>query len=171
MSMLIASYGVVLVGSYLVGFILLVIVYWKILKLIQKMKQSLGESRALVGACLQIRLLLSCLHAVERTGVNKTYGVTSNVIVQGQSQAKQRVVYFLTVFLISGFFSEQKSNVVVLNIILLSPCIDLFLSFAHVVYESSRLRQLPAALDRESIMPNYVFLIYIGQVSVSLLKH
>lgn len=44
MSMLVASYGLVLVGSYLVGFVLLVIVYWKILKLIQRMRKSLGES-------------------------------------------------------------------------------------------------------------------------------
>lgn len=48
MSMLVASYGLVLVGSYLVGFVLLVIVYWKILKLIQRMRKSLGESLKLV---------------------------------------------------------------------------------------------------------------------------
>ena len=43
MSMLVASYGLVLVGNYLVGSILLVIVYWKTLKLIQRMKKSYSE--------------------------------------------------------------------------------------------------------------------------------
>ena len=42
--MLVASYGLVLVLNYLVGFVLLVAVYWKILKLIQRMKSALCES-------------------------------------------------------------------------------------------------------------------------------
>lgn len=122
MSMLVASYGMIVVGHYLVGFVLLVVVYWKILKLIQKVKKNL----------------------LDQTGVHKTYGVTSNIIVQGQSRAKQRVVYFLTVFLISGFF-------------------NLVLSFAFVVYESVQLRHVPTAMDREDVLPLFVLLMYLGQ--------
>lgn len=40
MSMLVASYGTVIVGNYLVGFAILVVVYWKILKVIKLMKTS-----------------------------------------------------------------------------------------------------------------------------------
>ena len=40
-------------------------------------------------------------------GSHKTYGITSNVIVQGQSRAKKRVIYFLTVFVIGGIFSKE----------------------------------------------------------------
>ncbi len=44
MSMLVGSYGVIVVGNYLVGFILLIVVYWKILRLIRKMKAQLSKS-------------------------------------------------------------------------------------------------------------------------------
>lgn len=34
------------------------------------------------------------------------YGATQALIVKGQSKAKKRVFYFLTVFIVNGFFSE-----------------------------------------------------------------
>ena len=43
MSMFVGSYAVMVAVNYLVGFILLAIVYWKILKLIKKVKKKHGE--------------------------------------------------------------------------------------------------------------------------------
>lgn len=37
---------------------------------------------------------------------SNSYGATNNLLSRGHSQAKHRVVLFLTVFVISGFFSE-----------------------------------------------------------------
>lgn len=163
MSMLVASYGLVLVGSYLVGFVLLVIVYWKILKLIQRMKKTFGIG---IHVYLTSHVCTSILFIiVEQTGLHKTYGVTSNIIMQGQSQAKQRVFFFLTVFLISGFFSKRS-----LHFLLhcyLHSCIiivDLFLSSAHVIYQSKQLQKPPIAKDSENPMPIAVFVLYLAQV-------
>ena len=52
MSMLVGSYSVVVVGNYLFGFILLVVVYWKILRLIRKMKIQHGETSWIVQSAL-----------------------------------------------------------------------------------------------------------------------
>ena len=47
------------------------------------------------------------LPAGERsTHHHNMYGATEAIIIKGQSQAKTRVIIFLTVFLASGFFSE-----------------------------------------------------------------
>ena len=43
LNMLIASYGLVVGTNYLVVFVLLVIIYWKILKRINRMRVNLGE--------------------------------------------------------------------------------------------------------------------------------
>jgi len=44
LSVLVASYGLVIAIHYLVGFIILVIIYLKILRLLKKMKVQLSES-------------------------------------------------------------------------------------------------------------------------------
>lgn len=43
--------------------------------------------------------------------------------------------------------------------------LDLVLSFAFVVYESVQLRHVPTAMDREDVLPLFVLLMYLGQVS------
>ncbi len=35
-----------------------------------------------------------------------TYGATGALLVQGQVKAKKRVLYFITVFVVNGFFSK-----------------------------------------------------------------
>lgn len=42
----------------------------------------------------------------EKLSHHNLYGATEAIIVRGQSQAKLRVIIFLTTFLISGFFSK-----------------------------------------------------------------
>lgn len=129
MKMLVASYTLVMTGNYLVGFTLLVVVYWKTLKLIQKMRKLFTDN----------------------SGLQKTYGISETVISQGQSNAKQRVIYFLTVFLITGLF-------------------NLCLSFAFVIHESQELRKKNVTpSDKENKMPIYVLAMFICQsVSVPL---
>ena len=42
---------------------------------------------------------------VDLSSGSYSYGATSSLLVRGHSRAKQRVVLFLSVFIISGFFS------------------------------------------------------------------
>ena len=60
MSMYIASYAVIVVLNYLVGFILLSVVYWKILKLIKKVKRNFGKQ---VSCAIPFGLALNCMNS------------------------------------------------------------------------------------------------------------
>ena len=35
------------------------------------------------------------------------YGATEAILVQGQSKAKKRIIYFIAVFIVNGLFSER----------------------------------------------------------------
>ena len=59
MSMLVGSYSVIVVGNYLVGFILLIVVYWKILRLIKKMKAQHSKTISVTLLPISVTLLLS----------------------------------------------------------------------------------------------------------------
>ena len=43
---------------------------------------------------------------VEQNQHTQNYGTTKTIIAKGESMARKRVVSFLTVFIITGFFSE-----------------------------------------------------------------
>ena len=46
-------------------------------------------------------------HCIDQVQDNYySYGATRALISRGQSKARKRVTYFLTVFIINGFFSE-----------------------------------------------------------------
>ena len=49
--------------------------------------------------------MMSPPHA-ENTHADTTYGATGALLVQGQVKAKKRVLYFITVFVVNGFFSK-----------------------------------------------------------------
>lgn len=51
-------------------------------------------------------LFLCFLYLEQNHSTHNLYGATEALIIRGQSQARKRVIYFLTVFIISGFFSE-----------------------------------------------------------------
>ena len=62
---------------------------------------------------MQPVLLINVLYLIfvitERGNVSTHYGATEALIIRGHSKAKKRVLLFLTVFIISGFFSEWWS--------------------------------------------------------------
>ena len=76
----------------------------------------------------------------------RNYGAVANLLVWRQSQARKRVVYFITVFIVCGFFSkllvsqvsfiEQIIPMVLLNTPFFA---DLVLSLLNLVYMSTRL--------------------------------
>ena len=76
----------------------------------------------------------------------RNYGAVANLLVWRQSQARKRVVYFITVFIVCGFFSkllvsqvsfiEQIIPMVLLNTPFFA---DLVLSLLNLVYKSTRL--------------------------------
>lgn len=49
----------------------------------------------------------TCMYYAEQNRkTHNLYGTAEALIIRGQSQAKRRVVLFLTVFVITGFFSK-----------------------------------------------------------------
>jgi len=113
MSMFIASYGLVVGTNYLVVFVLLVIIYYKILKRIKRMRIIHGKWKEKEKRKKETDLLplfLGFLYLEQNHSTHNLYGATEALIIRGQSQARKRVIYFLTVFIISGFFSECTTH-------------------------------------------------------------
>lgn len=48
---------------------------------------------------------------------SSNYGATQVILVQGQSKAKKRIIYFVAVFIVNGFFSEETLQVTTLYIV------------------------------------------------------
>jgi len=76
---LVLSFAVIVSAHYLVVFVLLVAFYYKILQRIKRMRSQ------------------------DEYPGSTFYGATEALIVRGHSQAKQRAVLFLTVFIATGF--------------------------------------------------------------------
>ena len=106
-NILLATYGLVLGTHYLVGFILLVVIYTKVLKFIMKIRTEFGELRIL--KILASRSKQSYFYVEQTHFPGRQYGATGMMIIKGQSKAKRRVVAFLTVFVISGTMSEAPA--------------------------------------------------------------
>lgn len=103
-NILIATYGFVLGTHYLVGFILLVVIYTKLLRRIKRIRNEFGK---LVNYTLDSVRPTSLLCLLEQTHFpGRQYGATSMLIITGQSKAKRRVLAFLTVFVMTGILSE-----------------------------------------------------------------
>lgn len=51
-------------------------------------------------------ILMLSLSLEQNRSTHNLYGATEALIIRGQSQAKKRVILFLTVFVFSGFFSK-----------------------------------------------------------------
>ena len=84
------------------------------------------------------------------------YGATETLIIRGQSQAKKRVILFLTVFVVTGFFSKSE--------LCTNYCLDfngyylcaLFqIYFCHLQYQLMKfvacLKQLPITFAKSSL--------------------
>lgn len=84
--------------------------------------------------------MLLSLSLEQNRSTHNLYGATEALIIRGQSQAKKRVILFLTVFVISGFFSKFMLlyNKVYITMITYSLA-DLFLSVAISVDEIKEL--------------------------------
>ena len=84
--------------------------------------------------------MLLSLSLEQNRSTHNLYGATEALIIRGQSQAKKRVILFLTVFVISGFFSKflLLYNKVYITMITYSLA-DLFLSVAISVDEIKEL--------------------------------
>ena len=102
MRYIVAVYGYMVGTNYLLVFILLVFMYWKILRWIRILRE-------------QNRMLYTSLHFKERflvqssiTGARRSqaqYGAVDLLLLRSEAQARKRVVYFLTVFTITGLGS------------------------------------------------------------------
>jgi hypothetical protein len=85
---LIVAYGAVITTHFLVGLVALVTIYHKCLKWIRQLKNNYDPSKA------------CCTYGSEGRGQRWA------LISKGESKARKRVFYFLTAFILSGFFSE-----------------------------------------------------------------
>ena len=61
--------------------------------------------------------MVSCQYAEQNRATHNLYGATEALIIRGQSQAKKRVVLFLTVFVVTGFFSESLLSAISVSVI------------------------------------------------------
>ncbi len=128
------TYGVILMLHYLVCFILLVVIYRKLLRYIKSMRKEYGTcththsfSHTHIHAYIHTHShthTLSHTHIIIHThslthththihthtelsrGDRHSYGTTGALLVEGQSKAKKRVLFFITVFVVNGFCSE-----------------------------------------------------------------
>ena len=104
MRYVVAIYGYVVGTNYLVVFVLLVIIYWKILRWIRILRRKNRELPHTQSLCTKV--LVSVYHA--ETQVSQTqYGGLDMILLRSEAQARRRVVYFLTVFTITGFASKD----------------------------------------------------------------
>ena len=51
-------------------------------------------------------LLCLYIYYAAENSESSNYGATQAILVQGQSKAKKRVIYFIAVFIVNGLFSE-----------------------------------------------------------------
>ena len=86
--------------------------------------------------------MLLSLSLEQNRSTHNLYGGTEALIIRGQSQAKKRVILFLTVFVISGFFSKFMllyNEVYIIFTMITYSLADLFLSVAISVDEIKEL--------------------------------
>ena len=107
---LVLSYACIVCAHYLIVFLLLLFIYHKILSHIKTLKS--GHS------AINLLLLLLYISTINPTNpyvcadknrLSGYYGATDMVIVRGHSEAKQRVLLYLFVFIVSGFCSESHT--------------------------------------------------------------
>ncbi|XP_064392957.1 transmembrane protein 116-like [Halichondria panicea] len=128
-------YGMILMAHYLVCLIMLVVIYRKLLMYIKAMRKEYENTRA----------------------DTYTYGATGALLVQGQVKAKKRVLYFITVFVVNGFF-------------------NFMLAFFLVVIDGLNIHRGPVLKDdmyfrvrpQEPIEKFYIMLLILQSVTVPL---
>ena len=101
---LLLLYGTVLTGHYFVVFILLVTCYWKLLKFIANHKKELhGIHVAKYEGIFYRHYIFLFVHSEKNYGAIKV-----QIIERAQSRTKRRVIYFIGIFILSGFFSKLR---------------------------------------------------------------
>ena len=111
MNILLVTNGTVLGIHHLVVFILLVIIYSKLLRYIREIRKEFGMFNSLSIMMIQISIVLvNALLLEERlphslSDQNEPKGAGLQ-LVTGQSKAKKRIICFLTVFVMTGVISE-----------------------------------------------------------------
>lgn len=90
----IATYAAVIGIHYLVVFLLMLAIYWKVLRHIRAIRLNLGQDE-------------------KRSRPWSLYGAMESVVISGENQAKKRISYFLTVFLLTGLANFILSFAVV----------------------------------------------------------
>lgn len=92
----------VVVAHYFIIFPLLIFYYVRILRQIKQMRKDNGKI-----LCFTSSKLMVCNNNNKDLSAGSTsYGATNILLFRGHSQAKRRVILFLTVFVIGGFFSK-----------------------------------------------------------------
>lgn len=104
MRYIVASYGYMVGTNYLLVFILLVFMYWKILRWIHVLReQNRTFSTSLI--CFKERGLVQSLIITGARRSQAQYGAVDLLLLRSEAQARKRVIYFLTVFTITGLGS------------------------------------------------------------------
>ena len=120
--MLVASYASVVGLHYLVGFILIIIIYWKILKRIKLIRNNRGEYNTYDPYSYTVTILIVIpfdltvflfvfSDAGRKQSTQAWYGAapSSPAMGRGEKRARTRVVAFLTVFVVVGLISKPPS--------------------------------------------------------------
>ena len=99
----ITSYAAVIIANFSIVFASMAVLYWKVFRRIRHMRKTQGK---IINAHLPILVHHSCTcHHSEQNETTPLYGATQAMILEGQKDAKKRVLLFLTVFSITGCVS------------------------------------------------------------------
>lgn len=102
------------------------------------------------------------------------YGAVDQLLLRGEAQARKRVVYFLTVFTITGFaskLSELLDYIIFTSLIIPLNFVDLFVGYTFAIYETVRIQRADWHIhsDKDQL-PTFPFVLFIFQVSVQYLS-
>lgn len=157
---------------YMIGFTLLVVIYFLILRRIRRMRKVHGMiifSLPLAVLC-KWSIIFWCTEQNRMT--HHFYGATETLIIRGQSQAKKRVILFLTIFVVTGFFSKSELCTIYCGfycILLVCTLSDLFLSLAISVDEIHNLFETDFHHIRSTlILTPFQFSVYMLQVCTTV---
>lgn len=100
-NILLVSNGVVLGTHHLVVFILLVVIYSKLLRYIKKIRCEFRKLNNVSVYCIA-----NIIKLLEQSLPHSSSCDPGMLLITGQSRAKRRILAFLTVFLMTGVISE-----------------------------------------------------------------
>lgn len=107
------SYAVFLLGTYLLDFVLLVFMYTKILLHVRSARKSHSKLMVVASSLFLSSSYLCSTFTIplgSRHPSSPSYGAVATMLMKGHSQAKKRVVYFLSVFIITGIASWVRQQ-------------------------------------------------------------